>query len=74
VHFGVHFIVDVRDRPCTGNLPSAYKHLSSKSSRTVRIRRAGPKTFVYTRVANLGDFSPKKGKFGDSFEKCSGQF
>jgi hypothetical protein len=26
------------------------------------------------RVANLGDFSPKKSKFGDSFDKCSGHF
>jgi hypothetical protein len=36
--------------------------------------RAGPKTFDYTRVANVGDFSHKKSKFGDSFEKCSGHF
>jgi hypothetical protein len=28
----------------------------------VRNRRARPKKFVYTRVAKLGDFSPKKAK------------
>jgi hypothetical protein len=27
-------------------------------------RRAGPKIFVYSRVANLGDFLPKKGNLG----------
>jgi hypothetical protein len=53
---------------------TAYKHLSSKSSSTVRNHRAGPTTFVYTRVANLGDFSPNKANLGDSFEKCSGHF
>jgi hypothetical protein len=31
--------------------------LSSKSFRTVRNRRAGPKTFVYIRVTSF--FSPK---------------
>jgi hypothetical protein len=36
-------------------------------------RRAGPKTFVYIRAANLGDF-PLKSKFWDFFEKRSGHF
>jgi hypothetical protein len=42
--------------------PSAYKQLSSNSSRTGKNRMAGPKTLVYTgvRVASLEDFSPKK--------------
>jgi hypothetical protein len=46
----------------TGNPPSAYKQLSSNSSRTGKNRRAGPKIFIfiYIRVANFGDFSPKK--------------
>jgi hypothetical protein len=81
VHFGVLFIEEyrygektvhrnVKFFPRTGNPPSAYKHLSSKSSRTARNRWAGPKTFV----ANLGDFLPKKANLGDSFEKCSGHF
>jgi hypothetical protein len=85
MHFGVLFIEEYRYSektfhrnikifPRTGNPPTAYQHLSSKSSRTVKNRRARPKTFVYTRVAYLGDFSPKKSKFGDSFEKCSGHF
>jgi hypothetical protein len=30
----------------------------------VRNRQAGTKTFVYTRVANFGDFSPKKANLG----------
>jgi hypothetical protein len=30
----------------------------------VKNRRAGPKAFVYTGVANLGDFPPKKANFG----------
>jgi hypothetical protein len=83
VHFGVFFIEEdrygkktfhsnVKFFPRAGNPPTVYQHLSSKSSRMVRNRRARPKTFVYTRVAN--DFSPKKSKFGDSFEKCSGRF
>jgi hypothetical protein len=42
-----------------GNPPSAYKQLSSNSSHTGKNRQ----TFVY-RVANLGDFSPKKAKMG----------
>jgi hypothetical protein len=42
------------------NPPSAYKQLSSNSSLAARNRRAEPKTFVYTRVANFGDFFPKK--------------
>jgi hypothetical protein len=42
----------------TGNPPSAYKQLSSNSSRTGKNRRARPKIFVFIRVANLGDFSP----------------
>jgi hypothetical protein len=46
--------------PRTGNPPSAYKQLSFNSSRTGKNRRAGPKIFDYIRVANLGDFSPKK--------------
>jgi hypothetical protein len=57
----------------TGNLPTAYKQLSSKSSRTGKIRRTGPKIFVYNRVANLGDFSLKKLILG-FFEKRSGHF
>jgi hypothetical protein len=73
VHFGVQYFSlkstgtvrklfprNVKFFPHTGNPPTAYKHLSSKSSRMVRNRRAGPKTLVYTRVAILGDFSPKK--------------
>jgi hypothetical protein len=40
--------------------PRAYKQLSSVSSHTVKNRRAGPKTFVCTRVANLGYFPLKK--------------
>jgi hypothetical protein len=44
----------------SGNLPSASKQLSSNSSRTGKNRRAKPKIFVYIRVANFGDFSPKK--------------
>jgi hypothetical protein len=67
VHFVVLFIEEYRYSektfhrnvkifPRTGNPPTAYQHLSSKSSRRVRNRRAGPKTFVYTRVANLGNF------------------
>jgi hypothetical protein len=63
----------VKNFPRTRNPPSAYKHLFSKSSRTVRNRGAQPKTFVYTRVANLGDFSPTKNN-GVSFENCSGHF
>jgi hypothetical protein len=51
-----------------------YKQLSSNSSRTGKNRRAGPMIFVYIRVTNLGDFSPKKSKFWDSFEKRSGHF
>jgi hypothetical protein len=47
----------------TGNPPSACKQLSSNSSRTGKNRRAGPKIFVYIRVANLGDFSHKKANF-----------
>jgi hypothetical protein len=44
----------------TGNPPSVYKQLSSNISPSGKNRRAGPKIFVYIRVANLGDFSPKK--------------
>jgi hypothetical protein len=58
----------------TGNPPSAYQQLSSNSSRTGKNHRDGPKIFVYIRVANLGDFSPKKANFWDSFEKRSGHF
>jgi hypothetical protein len=36
------------------------KTITSNSSRTGKNRRARPKTFVYIRVANLEDFSPKK--------------
>jgi hypothetical protein len=75
VHFGVLFIEEyrygektlhrnVKCFPRTGNPPTAYQHLTSKSSRTVRNRQAGPKTFVYTKAANLGDFSPKKANLG----------
>jgi hypothetical protein len=42
----------------TGNLPTAYKQLSLNSSYPGKNRRAGPKIFVYIRVANLGDFPP----------------
>jgi hypothetical protein len=51
-----------------GNPLTAYKHFSSNSSRTARNRRAGPKTFVYTRVASLGDF-PLNCKFWGFFVK-----
>jgi hypothetical protein len=44
----------------TGNPPSAYKQLSSNSSSTGKNRQAGSKIFVYIRVADVGDFSPKK--------------
>jgi hypothetical protein len=44
----------------TGNPPSAFKQISSNSSGTGKNRWAGPKTFVYIRVANLQDISPKK--------------
>jgi hypothetical protein len=47
----------------TGNPPPAYQHLSSKSFRTARNRRAVPKLLVDIRVANLGDFSPKNANF-----------
>jgi hypothetical protein len=40
----------------------------------VRNHRAGPKTFVYTRVANLGDFSPKKGNLGIVLKNVLGIF
>jgi hypothetical protein len=75
VHFGVLVIEEyqygektfhrnVKFYPRTANTPTAFQHLSLASSRTVRNRRVGPKTFVYTRVANLGDFSPKKANLG----------
>jgi hypothetical protein len=56
-----------------GNPPLAYKQLSSNSSRTVKNLRAGPKTFVYTRVSNLGDF-PLENQRGIIFEKYSWHF
>jgi hypothetical protein len=58
----------------TGNPPSAYKQLSSNNSRTGNNRRAGPKIFVYVRVANLGDFSPKKANFGILLKTAQGIF
>jgi hypothetical protein len=66
------FHLNGRFFPFTGNPTSAYKQLSSHSSRTGENRRARPKKFVYIRVANLGDFSPNKAHFGGSFEKPSG--
>jgi hypothetical protein len=43
-----------------GNPPTAYQHLSLASFRKGKNPWAGPKLFVYIRVANSGDFSPKK--------------
>jgi hypothetical protein len=40
--------------------------------RITRNRRAMPKTFVYTRVANLGDFSPKKANLGSLLKNVLG--
>jgi hypothetical protein len=57
----------------TGNLPTAYKQLSSKSSRAGKNRLARPKIFVYIRVANLGYFYPKKADF-DFFLNVQGIF
>jgi hypothetical protein len=37
-------------------------------------RRAGPKIFVYIRVANLGDFSLKKASLRILVEKCTWLF
>jgi hypothetical protein len=66
VHFDVFCTAKYRYRYgkikfdlCTGNLPTAYKQLSSNSSRTGKNRRAGQKIFVYIRIANLGNFPPK---------------
>jgi hypothetical protein len=40
----------------------------------VRNRQAASKTFVYTRVANLGDFSPKKANLGILLKNVPGIF
>jgi hypothetical protein len=40
----------------------------------VRGKNAGPKIFVYIRVANLGDFSPKKANFGNLLKNSQGIF
>jgi hypothetical protein len=40
----------------------------------VRNCLAGPKTFVYIGVANLGDFPHKKSKFGDYMKNGLGIF
>jgi hypothetical protein len=37
-------------------------------------RRAGPKIFVYIRVANLEDFSPEKANFGILLKNAQGIF
>jgi hypothetical protein len=58
----------------TGNPPSPYKQLSSNSSRTGKNRGAGPKIFVYIRVANLEEFSPKKANFGILLKNDQGIF
>jgi hypothetical protein len=58
----------------TGNLPTAYKQLSSNSSRTGKNHRTGPKIFFYIRVANLGDFSPKKTNFRVFYKNVQGIF
>jgi hypothetical protein len=55
---------NVKIFPFTGILLTSYQHLSSKSSHMVRNCRAGPKTFGYTRVANLGDFCLEKQIWG----------
>jgi hypothetical protein len=57
-----------------GNLPSAYKQLSSNSSHTGKNFRAGPMTFVYSRVSNLEDFSSKKSKLGILLRNFPGIF
>jgi hypothetical protein len=58
------FPPDVKFCPRTGNPPTACQHLSLAGSRMGRNRRVGPKTFVYFRVANLADFSPKIANLG----------
>jgi hypothetical protein len=86
VHFGVLFIEEynysettfyrnIKFFPCIGNPPTAYKHLSSKSSPMVRNRWAGSKTFVYTRFANLGNVS-LSGRRGTDMNKlqCFGSW
>jgi hypothetical protein len=55
----------------TGNPPSEYNQLSSNSSRTGKNRRAGPKIFIYNRVAN---FSPIKANFGILLKNAQGIF
>jgi hypothetical protein len=70
----IFFPRNVKFFPCTGNPPSAYKQLSSNSSCTGKNCRHGPKTFVYNRVANLGDFSSKKEIWGFLLKNVLGIF
>jgi hypothetical protein len=56
------------------NPPSAYKQLSSNCSRMGKNCRAGPKIFVYIKVANLGDFSPRKANFWILLKNAQGIF
>jgi hypothetical protein len=65
---------DVKFCPRTGNPPRAYQHLSLAGSRTGRNRRAGQKTFVYIRVANFADFSPKIANLGFLLKRVLGNF
>jgi hypothetical protein len=58
----------------TGYLPTADKQLSSKSSRTGKHFRAGPKIFVFIWVVNLGDFPPKKANFVIFLKNVQGIF
>jgi hypothetical protein len=52
---------------------SAYKQLSSSSSRTGKKCQAVSKIFIYIRVANLGYFSSKKQIWG-YFQNVQGIF
>jgi hypothetical protein len=47
---------------------------NSHSSRTAKNLQAGPKKFVYVRVAKLGDFPPKKAHFGILLKNVQGIF
>jgi hypothetical protein len=73
-HFCTAKLNSISVREIRENPPSAFKQLSSKSSRTGKNRRAGPKMFVFIRVANVGDFSPQKENFGILLKSAQGIF
>jgi hypothetical protein len=79
VHFGILFIEQYQDCKKTFHrnvtfFPVREIHHqrinnSLQSSLKVRNCRAGPKIFVYIRVANLADFSPKIANLGFLLKK-----